>query len=67
MYPGDPLYFHASHIVHVLSAEEAQSMASRTFITRTRLSVNVNKLCVFAYENEESKELCYQTVQWLGK
>lgn len=67
VYPGEPLQFHASHIVHVLSDDESKSMSSRTFITRTRLSVNVNKLCTFAYKNQENNELCYQTVQWQGK
>lgn len=67
VYPGEPLRYHASYIVHVLRDDEAQSMTSRTFITRTRLSVNVNKMCVFVYENQENKDLCYQTVQWLGK
>lgn len=67
VYPNEPLYFHASHIIHVLTEDEAKAMTSRTFITRTRLSVNVNKLCTFVYENKETKELCYQTIQWLGK
>lgn len=67
IYPSEPLHFHASHIVHVLSGDEAKAMTTRTFITRTRLSVNVNKLCTFAYENEENNELCYQTAKWLGK
>lgn len=67
VYPGEPLHFHASHIVHVLCDDEAKSMASRTFITRTRLSVNVNKLCTFVYKQPENNDLCYQTVQWMGK
>lgn len=67
VYPGEPLHFHASHIIHVLSEEEAKTMTSRTFTTRTRLSVNVNKLCTFVFQNQETKKLCYQTVQWMGK
>lgn len=67
VYPNEPLHFHASHIIHVLSEDEAKAMSSRTFITRTRLSVNVNKLCTFVFEKKETKELCYQTIQWLGK
>lgn len=67
LYPGEQFFFHASHIVHVLSHEEADSMLTRTFITRSRLSVNVNKLCTFAYENRDTNEICYQTLQWLGK
>lgn len=67
IYPGEPLYFHASHIVHVLPYVEANSMPCATFATRVRLSVNVNKLCIFVYEDQETKELCYQTTQWLGK
>lgn len=67
LYPGEQYLFHASHIVHVLSQEEASSMVTRTFITRSRLSVSVKKFCTFAYENAETNEICYQTVQWLGK
>lgn len=67
VYPGEPLLFHASHIIHVLSDDEAKSMNIRTFITRSRLSVNVNKFCTFAYEDSHTKEVCYQTAQWLGK
>lgn len=67
VYPGEPLHFHASHIIHVLSDEEAKTMTSRTFTTRTRLSVNVNKLCTFVFLDQETKKLCYQTVQWMGK
>lgn len=67
VYPGEPLHFHASHIVHVLSDDEAKAMPTRIFTTRTRLSVNVNKLCTFVFENKENNELCYQTIQWMGK
>lgn len=67
IYPGEPLHFHASHIIHVLSREQATTMPTRVLNTRCRLSVSVNKLCTFVYENNESNELCYQTVQWLGK
>lgn len=67
IYPGEPLHFHASHIVHVLSDEEAKTMTTRTFTTRTRLSVNVNKFCTFVFQNKETKKICYQTVQWMGK
>lgn len=67
IYPGEPLCFHASHIVHVLTYEEAKTLSGQTYSTRVRLSVNVNKLCVFVYEDENTKELCYQTSQWMGK
>lgn len=67
IYPGEPLYFHASHIIHVLSHEETEAMSTKILNTRCRLSVSVNKFCTFAYENKDTKELCYQTVQWLGK
>ncbi|XP_031636414.1 tRNA-splicing endonuclease subunit Sen34 [Contarinia nasturtii] len=67
IYPGEPFHFHASHIIHVLTEEEAKSIPIPTFITRSRLSVAVKKLCTFVYENNETHELCYQTVQWQGK
>lgn len=67
IYPGDPLYFHASHIIHVLSENEASSMDSKTLTTRCRMGVGVNKLCIFAFEIPQTKELCFQTIQWKGK
>lgn len=67
VYPGEPFHFHASHIIHVLTEDEAKSISIPTFITRTRLSVSVKKFCTFVYLDNETNELCYQTVQWQGK
>lgn len=67
VYPGEPLYFHASHIVHVLTESETINLSSNLFIAKARMSVAVNKLCIFAYENQETKEIKYQTCRWLGK
>ncbi|XP_055855690.1 tRNA-splicing endonuclease subunit Sen34 isoform X2 [Episyrphus balteatus] len=62
VYPGDPIVFHASHIVIVLDKPTINPLQ---LIAKVRLSVIVNKLCVFAYEGKEG-ELSYQTVQWEG-
>lgn len=61
VYPGDPLYFHASHIVHVIDS----GVITPTFLVeRARLSVMVNKFCVFAYIR--NADIAYQTVDWDG-
>lgn len=67
IYPAEPLYFHASHIVHVLNEYKSSQIPINTFITKGRMSIVVNKFCVFAYEDIGTKELKYQTVQWQGK
>lgn len=67
IYPGEPLYFHASHIVHVLSGLDATNVSVNSLVTKGRMSIVVNKFCVLAYESGDSNEIKYQTVQWLGK
>ncbi|CAO1328367.1 unnamed protein product [Diamesa hyperborea] len=62
-YPGDPLYYHASHIIHIIDYQ--QSFDIKYLISAVRLSVTVNKQCVFAYENDQ-QELKYQTLSWEG-
>lgn len=61
VYPGDPMMYHASHIVHCLRGpiDAAQLVAAG------RLSVLVNKLCVFAYDGADGA-LAYQTLEWEG-
>ncbi|KAH8264782.1 hypothetical protein KR038_000767 [Drosophila bunnanda] len=61
VYPGDPLIYHASHIVIV---QDTPVIKPLELVAKVRLSVIVNKSCVFAYESEESKEIQYQTVSW---
>lgn len=71
LYPGDPLQYHASHIVILLETPIIQPL---DLIAKVRLSVIVNKICIFAYfgrEEEETdtdveREVHYQTVQWEG-
>lgn len=55
------MYFHASHIVHCLTGP----IIPTDLTTFGRLSVGVNKICLFAYTND-SNTLCYQTMQWQG-
>ncbi|XP_068158571.1 uncharacterized protein Tsen34 [Drosophila tropicalis] len=59
VYPGDPLIYHASHIVIV---QEDSVIRPLQFIGKVRLSVTVNKSCIFAYE--DNNRICYQTVNW---
>lgn len=66
LYPGDPLYYHASHVIHVL-AEADHRLDVKYMIRCCRLSVVVNKICVFAYAKRgETGEIGYQTVEWEG-
>ncbi|XP_055529886.1 tRNA-splicing endonuclease subunit Sen34 [Wyeomyia smithii] len=64
LYPGDPLYYHASHMVHVLKNSNLKTNL-KYLIRCCRLSVVVNKVCVFAYENCQGT-ICYQTMEWEG-
>ncbi|XP_017068223.1 tRNA-splicing endonuclease subunit Sen34 [Drosophila eugracilis] len=61
VYPGDPLIYHASHIVII---HESPIIKPLEMVAKVRLSVIVNKSCVFAYENENDGEIHYQTVTW---
>ncbi|KAH8234824.1 hypothetical protein KR032_003744 [Drosophila birchii] len=61
VYPGDPLIYHASHIVIV---QDAPVIKPLELVAKVRLSVIVNKSCVFAFESEDNKEIHYQTVSW---
>lgn len=61
LYPGDPVYFHASHIVHIL---DSPFVPSKTVSCNCRLSVNVNKTCLYAYLNPENNSIVYQSVKW---
>ncbi|XP_058986354.1 tRNA-splicing endonuclease subunit Sen34-like [Musca domestica] len=71
IYPGDPLQYHASHVVVLL---ENGSMKALELVANVRLSVMVNKLCVVAYfDNEGDKDgggkdrkIAYQTITWMG-
>lgn len=61
IYPGDPLMFHASHIIIILG--ENPKINPLEIISKCRLSVTINKKCVFAYLNNQN-ELSFQTVEW---
>lgn len=61
IYPGDPMLFHASHIVHVI---ESGDISPVTMMTCGRLAVNVNKLCLFAVL--DANEICYLNMSWEG-
>lgn len=63
VYPGDPLCFHASHIVHVI---ESGNISPATMMSCGRLSVNVNKQCLFAVLDVDRNEICYLNMSWEG-
>lgn len=63
LYPGDPLYYHASHVVHVLLDPELR-LDVKYLVRCCRLSVVVNKICTFAFVNQQG--VCYQTMEWEG-
>lgn len=60
-YHDDPMYFHASQIVHVI--DESEKFELYFPISCTRLAVSVKKKCVFAYLNEDG-QVIYQTMIW---
>lgn len=70
IYPGDPLIYHASHIVILLENSKIKPLE---MITKIRLSVTVNKLCVFAYLDDDTEDeacsvprIVYHTMTWEG-
>lgn len=62
-YPGDPLYYHASHVVHVLP-EGSSVIETLDMIGKCRLSVTVNKILLFAYDDEG--EVVFQRIDWIN-
>lgn len=60
-YPGDPMYFHASQVVHIVDSLEQFDF--KHLISCARLSVAVNKKCVFAYVTADDS-VVYQTLCW---
>ncbi|XP_035898821.1 tRNA-splicing endonuclease subunit Sen34 isoform X2 [Anopheles stephensi] len=66
LYPGDPMYFHASHMVHVMQNGIRQTFDVKYLIRVCRLSVVVNKLCVLAYIDEGTDEVQFETLEWEG-
>lgn len=60
-YHDDPMYFHASQIVHVIDGNEKFELYFP--ISCTRLAVSVKKKCVYAYLNEDG-DVIYQTMFW---
>lgn len=67
IYPGEPMYFHASHLIHVIANVENRQIPVTELIAKGRVSVIVNKYCVFAFEDPVTNELCFQTLKWEGK
>lgn len=67
LYPDDPMYFHASHVIHVVRDARNRQIPVIELIAKGRLSIVVNKCCIFAYEDPDSKELRFQTLKWEGK
>ncbi|XP_058057694.1 tRNA-splicing endonuclease subunit Sen34 [Anopheles bellator] len=65
LYPGDPLYFHASHMVHVLK-DGRRTLDVKNLTRMCRLAVVVNKLCVVGYVSEHSGEVHFETLEWEG-
>lgn len=61
VYPGDPVSFHASQIIHIVNL--ADKFNVKYLVSCGRLSISVNKKCVFAYV-KENDEIGYQTLEW---
>lgn len=60
-YPGDPLYYHASHIIHIAEDGEIEPLS---FIGKQRLTVTVNKIFLVAYEDEG--EVIFKQYDWVN-
>ncbi|XP_058128389.1 uncharacterized protein LOC131270251 [Anopheles coustani] len=65
LYPGDPICFHASHMVHVVK-NSSQKLDLKYIIRICRLSVVVNKFCVIAYIDACTNEVQFETIEWAG-
>lgn len=61
VYPGDPNFFHASQIIHVI--DKCEELDIKFLISCARLSVSVKKKCMFAYVNEDDS-VTYQEFAW---
>lgn len=61
-YPGDPLHYHASHIV--ICCENGK-LSFDNALKYARSSVIVNKSCVFAYQSDGGS-VKYQTLEWIS-
>lgn len=61
-YPGDPLHYHASHI---LICCEKGLLNFNNVLKYARSSVIVNKNCVFAYQNDQGL-VKYQSLEWIS-
>lgn len=55
------MYFHASQVVHIV--DQYQPNDVKYLISCCRLSVSVNKQCLFAYANEDNT-ITYQKLTW---
>lgn len=60
-YPGDPMQFHASQIVHVIDI--VRKFNVKYLVSCARNSIAVNKKCLFAYINMNG-QVEYQTLEW---
>lgn len=60
-YLGDPILHHASQIVHII--KKSRHFDATYLISCGRLSVSVNKKCVFAYSNDDGT-VTYQSLYW---
>ncbi|XP_050092178.1 tRNA-splicing endonuclease subunit Sen34 isoform X2 [Anopheles aquasalis] len=65
LYPNDPLYFHASHMVHVLK-DKSRRLDVKFLIRICRLAIVVNKLCVIAYLDDRCDGVVFETLEWEG-
>lgn len=61
VYSDDPMFFHASQIIHVVDVRENFELYFP--VSCTRLAVSVKKKCVFAYARDDGK-VTYQTLLW---
>uniref|UniRef100_A0A336KV52 tRNA-splicing endonuclease subunit Sen34 n=1 Tax=Culicoides sonorensis TaxID=179676 RepID=A0A336KV52_CULSO len=61
-YPGDPLHYHASHIVTILQKDEIFN--ENQMIVHGRTANTVKKICLFAQEDHDGS-IKYHTLNWV--
>lgn len=62
-YPGDPLHFHASHIVTII--DKNKDLSENEMVVHGRTAVSVKKGCIFAQQGDNGT-IKYRTLKWVN-
>jgi tRNA-splicing endonuclease subunit Sen34 len=61
VYPGDPLFYHASHKIHIVKKDH--KFDPKFLVANARLAITINKKCTFVFQDDDG-HLIYQTLSW---